>query len=243
MDIFGETDIGMVRDVNQDNFSYEKLSDDFCFAFVCDGMGGANGGNVASEIATEVLLDNFSRNLKLDLSACQISDVVGSSLNLVNEKILNYSNSNENFFGMGTTVVGLVLLEDFLHIFNVGDSRAYLFNENGLVQLTVDHSYVQTLVDCGRITPDEARVHPRKNEITKAVGISEKIEFDFKTLKVKKNDYLFLCSDGLTNVCSEAEISNVLQLRKGVKQTVARLIDCANSKGGFDNVTVVLIRI
>lgn len=243
MDIFGKTDIGKLREDNQDNFFYSKLNDYLGFAFVCDGMGGVSGGDVASEIAIEVLCDVFSKQLKMDLDSSQLYELVKMAFGVANSEILAYSASNEKFFGMGTTVVGLVFLESLVYVFNVGDSRAYLFNECGLRQLTVDHSYVQTLVDDGKITVDEARVHPRKNEITRALGISSKVEFDFRAVEVKKSDFLMLCSDGLTNSCSEIEIEQILKLKKGVKQSVCGLIDCANSNGGNDNITVVLLKV
>ena len=242
MDIFGKTDIGKLRENNQDNFFYNKLNDYLGFAFVCDGMGGASDGGLASEIAIEVLSDVFSKQLKMDLTFSQIYELVKQAFCLANSEILAYSASNDRLFGMGTTVVGLVFLENLVYIFNVGDSRAYLFNESGLKQLTIDHSYVQTLIDEGKITVDEARTHPRKNEITRALGISTKVEFDFRAVDVKKNDFLMLCSDGLSNFCLETEIEQILKLKKSVKQSVCGLIDCANINGGRDNITVVLLK-
>lgn len=243
MDIFGSSDIGRVREDNQDNFYYEKINNELCFGFVCDGMGGANGGDVASGIATRVLCDSFSKNLKMDLNSSQLHELIKSSFSFANLEILNFSNTNSNFCGMGTTVVGFIVLENLVYIFNVGDSRAYLFNDFGLKQLTIDHSYVQTLVDCGKITIDEARVHPRKNEITRALGIAKKVDFDFNFFEIKKNNFLLLCSDGLTNSCVETEIERILKLKKSIKQMVFSLIDCANANDGSDNITVVLLKV
>ncbi len=243
MNIYGKTDIGRVREINQDTFVFEQLNENLSFAFVCDGMGGIDGGHVASKIATSVLFEGLCSNLSVEFNSVQIEQVLRVYLAKANEKILNYSDANNSLYGMGTTVVGAVILKKNLHIFNIGDSRAYLFHENTIKQLTVDHSYVQTLVDCGKITLDEARVHPRKNEITKALGISSKIKFDFLKIMIKKNDQLLLCSDGLTNECSDEEIEQILSLKMSVKQTTNKLIDCANNRGGFDNITVVLLKI
>ena len=243
LEIYGKSDIGKLRDNNQDNFYYERLNSDLCFALVCDGMGGVSGGNVASEVAVNVLRDSLSKNLKMDLNSFQVNELVKFSFDAANLEILKHASFNKSLAGMGTTVVGLVLLENLAYFFNVGDSRAYLFDESGLKQLTVDHSYVQTLIDDGKITVDEARIHPRKNEITRALGISKKVEFDFKLVEVKKNDFLLLCSDGLTNFCFETEIEEVLRSRKSVKTAVCNLIDCANSNGGNDNITAILLKI
>lgn len=243
MEIFGKTDTGKLREMNQDNFSYELLNEEVCFAFVCDGMGGPNGGKIASEIATNVLCENFSSKLKVDLNSHQIQKVVQDAFLKANFEILNCAKNDKNLAGMGTTVVGAVISKNNLHIFNIGDSRAYVFTGCGLKQLSVDHSYVQTLINCGKLTAEEARFHPRKNEITKAMGISEKIDYDFNSFVVNRDEIVLFCSDGLTNICSEDEIFKILKSRVSLKQKVFNLIDCANSYGGYDNVTVILIKI
>ena len=128
-------------------------------------------------------------------------------------------------------------------IFSIGDSRLYIKKDSVLKQQTVDHSYVQTLVDCGKITKEEAKVHPRKNEITKAVGILQEIEIDFREVEISKGDFVLLCTDGLTNSCSDFEINNILKKDQAIEKTVRNLVDLSNFNGGQDNVTVVLIKI
>ena len=241
MNIYGKTNIGNVRDVNQDAFAYGEPNKDSCLAFVCDGMGGQNGGNVASQIARDILLDEFFRGLNKKNNIDTISKMVANAYVIANNRILKKAISNDNLKGMGTTVVSAILLGDDLLVSNVGDSRAYLYASEILTQLTVDHSYVQMLVDSGKITEEEARIHPRRNEITRAIGILPDVEYDFFWSKVRTGDVLLLCTDGLTSVCSDSEIKQVLKSGKNIKHLVNRLINLANSNGGYDNITVILI--
>ncbi len=241
MNIYGKTDIGKVRDVNQDSFAYGEPNENSCFAFVCDGMGGQNGGNVASQVTRDILIEEFFKGLNRKNDIDAVSKMVANAYVIANKRILTKAISNENLTGMGTTVVSAILVGDDLLVSNVGDSRAYLYANDMLTQITVDHSYVQMLVDSGKITEEEARVHPRRNEITRAIGILNDVEYDFYCSKIRKGDMLLLCTDGLTSVCSDSEIKQVLKSGKGLKKLVNRLIDLANSNGGHDNITIILI--
>lgn len=241
LNIYGKTNIGKVRDVNQDAFAYGEPNENSCFAFVCDGMGGQNGGNVASQLARDILVDEFFRGLTGKNNIDTISKMVANAYVIVNKRILNKAILNKKLNGMGTTVVSAVLLGDDLLVSNVGDSRAYLYTSEMLTQITVDHSYVQMLVDSGEITEEEARVHPRRNEITRAIGVLPDVEYDFFWSKVRPGDVLLLCTDGLTSVCSDSEIKQVLKSGKNIKHLVNRLINLANSNGGYDNITVILL--
>lgn len=241
MNIYGKTDIGKVRDVNQDSFAYGEPNANSCFAFVCDGMGGQNGGNVASQVTRDILIEEFFKGLNRKNDIDAVSKMVANAYVIANKRILTKAISNENLTGMGTTVVSAILVGDDLLVSNVGDSRAYLYANDMLTQITVDHSYVQMLVDSGKITEEEARVHPRRNEITRAIGILNDVEYDFYCSKIRKGDMLLLCTDGLTSVCSDSEIKQVLKSGKGLKKLVNRLIDLANSNGGHDNITIILI--
>lgn len=241
MNIYGKTDIGKVRDVNQDAFAYGEPNENSCFAFVCDGMGGQNGGNVASQVTRDILVEEFFKGLNRKTDIDAISKMVANAYVIANKRILTKAISNANLEGMGTTVVSAILVDDDLLISNVGDSRAYLYANDILTQITVDHSYVQMLVDSGEITEEEARIHPRRNEITRAIGILPDIEYDFFCSKVRQGDMLLLCTDGLTSVCNDSEIKQVLKSGKDLKQLVNRLIDLANGNGGHDNITVILI--
>lgn len=242
MNIYGKTDIGKVRDVNQDSFAYGEPNENSCFAFVCDGMGGQNGGNVASQVTREILVEEFFKGLNRKTDIDSISKMVANAYIVANKRVLTKAISNENLKGMGTTVVSAILVGNDLLVSNIGDSRAYLYTNEMLTQITVDHSYVQMLVDSGEITEEEARCHPRRNEITRAIGVLPDVEYDFFWSKIREGDMLLLCTDGLTGVCSDSEIKQVLKSGKGLKQLVNRLIDLANSNGGHDNITIILLK-
>ncbi len=243
MKIFGMSDIGKKRKSNQDNFFYFKFNNEKCFALVCDGMGGQNAGDVASGTVKDLFSNEIVNKLKVEQVDEEIKDLIFEYYEKANDCVYRQSISNEKFKGMGTTCITVILNGFNLNVFSVGDSRAYLYSNSKLVQLTVDHSYVQTLVDCGKITREEARVHPRKNEITNAVGISKKVNVDFKNFVVRENDLILICSDGLTNNCSDDEIKNIIDEEKNVTECVERLIRVANFNGGGDNITAILIKI
>ena len=242
MKIFGMSDVGRKRKSNQDSFFYFKFSNEKCFAFVCDGMGGQNAGDVASEIVKDLFSNELVKKLENKKTDEEIKELIFEYYEKVNYNIYKKGFSNEKFKGMGTTCITVVLNGFNLNVFSVGDSRAYLYSNSNLSQLTVDHSYVQTLVDCGKITREEARVHPRKNEITNAVGISEKINVDFINFVINEDDLILICSDGLTNNCSDEEIKNIMSSEKDVKNCVESLIRAANFNGGGDNITAILIK-
>lgn len=243
MEVFGLSDIGKKRESNQDNFFYYKISNEECFAFVCDGMGGSNGGEIASSMVKQLFSEIITKKLKEQKTTEQIKDLIFNCYEKANKEIFEKASLNSFLKGMGTTSITVVLKENCLMVFNVGDSRVYLNSDFGLKQLSVDHSYVQTLVDCGEITKEQAKLHPRKNEITKAVGISEKIKIDYIKTRVEKNNVILLCTDGLTNNCGDEQIRFVLNEQQNVSKAVKKLIETANFNGGDDNITVVLIKV
>ncbi len=237
------SDIGRKREFNQDSFYYSKLNDEKCFAFVCDGMGGVQGGGIASELVKELFCEKIPKQLENVSSYEEIRELIFMCYEEANEKIFKKAALHDGLKGMGTTCLTVVMQKDDLMVFNVGDSRGYISSDNLFKQLTVDHSYVQTLVDCGKITKEQAKFHPRKNEITKAVGITEKIKTDFRIFKIKKNDVVLLCTDGLTNSCSDEQIKNIIKSEEDVVDGVKRLVEVANFHGGYDNITAVLMKI
>ena len=241
MQIFGKSDIGLKRESNQDVFYYFKFDENFCFAFVCDGMGGQNGGDIASNMVLNYFSTNIKKRFRRDLNDEEIKELIFDFYREVNEMIYDEAKSKECFKGMGTTCATVVIKDNKMMIFNVGDSRVYIKSDENLKQLTVDHSYVQILVDCGKITKKEAISHPRKNEITKAVGIVEDINIDYEEVEVFKEDLVLLCTDGLTNSCSDLEISGII--KEDIEKSVEDLIDRSNINGGKDNITVILIKI
>ncbi len=239
MKIAGRTDIGMVRETNQDAFKIVALNDKSGFALVCDGMGGVNGGDRASSIAkkeiSSTIVSAFSQNLSDD----EIKNLMLRAIDTANKKIFEASVKNPELSGMGTTVVLTILIRDMAYVAHVGDSRLYHYRNSEIKQITKDHSRVQELIDRGTITKDEARVHPEKNMITRAVGIGTDVNVDILTLRLKEGDKLLLCSDGLSNVCTDEEIAFVLK-EKTAETAVKTLIDLANMGGGNDNITVVI---
>ena len=243
MQIYGMSDIGLTRESNQDVFYCYRKDENFCFAFVCDGMGGQNGGDVASNMVLNFFSKNIPKEFEKDIKDEEIKKLVFSYYEKINKDIFDVANANELLNGMGTTCSTVVIRNNKMMIFNVGDSRVYLKKDKFLRQLTVDHSYVQTLVDCGDITKEEAKTHPRKNEITNAVGILENIKIDYKEIEVQKDDFVLLCSDGLTNQCSDEIIGDIIEKEKDIKDSVKNLIDISNFNGGKDNITVILIKI
>ena len=243
MQIYGMSDIGLTRESNQDVFYCYKINKNFCFAFVCDGMGGQNGGDVASNAVLEFFTRVIPRELERDIEEEEIKNLIFSCYEEVNRNIYDMANSNEFLKGMGTTCSLVVIKNNKMMIFSVGDSRIYLKKGKDLRQLTVDHSYVQTLIDCGEITKEEAKTHPRKNEITNAVGILEEIKIDYKYIEVEENDFVLLCSDGLTNHCSDEIINDIIEREEDIKDSVKKLIEVSNFNGGKDNITVILIKV
>lgn len=243
MNIFGMTDIGVDRDSNQDAYHAEQI-EDAAVAIVCDGMGGVNGGNVASSMAVESILRVIKESYAPGADGETIKNILISAVTEANADIYNRSVKEKEFFGMGTTAVVALITQNGAHIVHVGDSRAYIFDNDGLRQVTVDHSFVQELVLRGEITQSDAQSHPQKNLITRAVGVQKKLLIDHNSFELGAGNLVLLCSDGLTNMCSDAEITRVItQSDFDVPLACKRLIGLANDYGGADNITAVLVRI
>ena len=181
MIVSAKTDIGMKRSNNQDSFSYGQLDNGaVTWAVVCDGMGGMAAGNVASATATEVIAGSFENNLSPKSSASVVRNLLKSSIESANARIYNMALEDEALRGMGTTVVAVVVIKGVAYIAHAGDSRAYFYSNNQLAQITTDHSVVQTLVEKGQLTEQEAKNHPNKNVITRALGVAPYIDIDFE---------------------------------------------------------------
>lgn len=241
MQIYGNSDKGKVRDNNEDAFAYESLSPTAYFAVVCDGMGGANAGNVASEYAVRVIKEYLLRSYRMGMSSVQIENIMRSAVYSANTAVYEAADKDESLRGMGTTVVLLLVDGTTGYVLHIGDSRAYCYSSGSLSQLTVDHSVVQNMIDSGEITPDEAKIHPSKNIITRALGVANEVHSDLDFIDLNAGDVMLLCSDGLSNYVSPEEISRILE---SFDQDVAsRLIDKANAGGGGDNITAVVIKI
>ncbi|MBP5166644.1 MAG: Stp1/IreP family PP2C-type Ser/Thr phosphatase [Oscillospiraceae bacterium] len=237
-----KSDRGKIRSSNQDCCGLLELSDardiKSYAAVVCDGMGGAKAGNVASGMAMEcfnrIFLDNFSG---FEDARSLIERTVAEA----NSEIYAKAASDERFNGMGTTLVASVVCQGKALVANIGDSRCYIVGSDGIRQITKDHSVVEEMVDRGEITRAEAWLHPRRNYITRALGTEQEIQCDFYTAELESEDMLLLCTDGLSGVLNPQEILFEL-IYGGERETaIDRLIDITLARGAPDNVTAVLI--
>ena len=238
MKIFGKTDIGKIRETNQDCYAAGDGGAEMAWAVVCDGMGGPAGGNIASDAAAKAMSEAISSKYKPNMSHRSIKNMMLSAVNGANVKVFDMSRANSELNGMGTTVVAAVVSGGAAHIVHVGDSRAYIVSGDSIEQLTSDHSLVQQMVDLGKITAEEARTHPQKNIITKAIGIDEAVEADYTERRFERGDIILLCTDGLTNSLTDEEIHSIIAENPGGK-FVDVLVERANLNGGGDNITVV----
>ncbi len=240
MKIASKTDIGMVRSSNQDSYAAGELSDGTAWAVVCDGMGGANGGNIASANAVKIISEYISSSYHEGMKSNSIKTLLQSSICGANVRLYDMSRTIESLKGMGTTVVSVIISSGIAHIAHAGDSRAYIFREGKLIQITKDHSMVQSMLDKGQITADEAKNHPNKNLITRALGVSDDIEIEYNEIVCEEKDCILLCTDGLTNFVNDKQIEDVLS-NINFYEYPQKLIDTANNNGGGDNITIVLL--
>lgn len=237
------SDVGKIREINQDSFSYTDL-DELPLFLVADGMGGHNAGEVASSIAVDTIKKMFYNSIDSFLARdIDVPQFIIDALSTANKEIMNMAKENAGYNGMGTTVTMAFLFENVLYVGHIGDSRAYLLRGCELVQLTQDHSLVAELVRNGSISQEEAINHPQKNIITRALGTNEEIKIDIISKEIEKDDIVILCTDGLTNMVSDERIKNILISNKDIQDSCNILIKTANDLGGFDNTTVMLIKI
>lgn len=235
---FSISDIGKRRKINQDYvYASEqpigKLPNLF---IVADGMGGHNAGDYASKITVETILNEVSGSQELNPQI-----LLGHAIELANELVVTVASRAEDLAGMGTTVVAATCMGRLLQVANVGDSRLYVVHENEIEQITQDHSLVAEMVRLGGIARDDARNHPDKNIITRAVGGKETVEVDFFTVELQESDTVLMCSDGLTNMLEDEEIYSILKCEKSIQEKAQVLVDKANERGGRDNISVILI--
>ena len=241
MQCWGLTDPGCVRLQNQDVYQIEKLDGSTYLCVVCDGMGGAKSGNVASSLAADVFVQEVHRNWKHGLDDSRIDQILQSAVKLANFTVFDQAQQFEEFNGMGTTLVAALVHGRRVTVIHVGDSRAYAITRDGICQLTRDHSVVQMMLERGELTPEQARTYPGKNLITRAIGTEGLIQSDLTHLTLERGDSLLLCSDGLSNTMDEQEI--LFEVVHGVNKQYCcqRLLDIAKNRGAPDNVTSVFI--
>ena len=237
------TDRGCVRSQNQDTYMTHQLDKNTLLCVVCDGMGGAKSGNVASQMAAEVFVQDVQRSWMAGMSKERISQIMQAAVRQANTTVFEQSRQFEEFQGMGTTLVAAMIQGKLATVVNVGDSRAYKVDRDGIRQITKDHSMVQLMVDRGELTPEMAKTYPGKNLITRAVGTESTVVTDVFQLEVEKDDCLLLCSDGMSNMMDDQEI--LFEVVHGVNKEgcCQRLLDIATGRGAPDNVTSVLIMI
>ncbi|MDD6062334.1 MAG: Stp1/IreP family PP2C-type Ser/Thr phosphatase [Oscillospiraceae bacterium] len=239
MKIFQKTDIGMVRKMNQDACQAGEFPDGMAWAVVCDGMGGAASGDVASTTAVRIISERIHASYREGMQANSIRSLLFSAIEAANAVVYEMSCSNPAFEGMGTTVVAAVVRDSAVYVAHAGDSRAYRITGENIFQLTRDHSMVQAMVDRGQITASEAKDHPRKNIITRALGVDKNILIDFCEEPFEPGDTLLICTDGLTNTVDDLDILRTLHEQSA--DVSEQLIRLANAHGGQDNITVVAI--
>ena len=240
MKIYSKSDIGLVRSSNQDSYNAEYFPGNSAWAVVCDGMGGANGGDIASKIAVNEITKHINDCYKSELDSNSIRSIMERSVSCANEEIYKKSLLNPELKGMGTTVVLALIIDDILHVVYAGDSRAYIVNKNESVQITTDHSMVQQMVKSGQITEMQAKAHPNKNIITRALGVDSKITLDYIEFKLKESDSVLICKDGLTNYVDSETICKLYN-QFPIEVLADKLVFTAKDMGGSDNITVVLV--
>lgn len=236
------TDIGAVRSSNQDACKCGIFPGGSAWAVVCDGMGGANGGNVASAIAVEQIEVLLLNRFKEDMSQGNIKSMIVNAVLRANAAIYERAATNTELRGMGTTIVLMLAVGKRLHIAHVGDSRAYLKDKDGIRQLTMDHSYVQDLVNFGQITKEEARTHPRRNIITRVLGVHDNVNVDYAVWDFNAGDIAIACTDGLTNYVDEDLLEEYIDRYEGNGEAlINELIQFAVDNGGSDNITIAVV--
>ncbi len=240
MRIAAKSNKGLVRSSNQDSYSAGELPGGVAWAVVCDGMGGANGGNIASVTAVRILSEHISASYREGMSSASIRTMLSSAMYAANVSVFDMSRSVEALSGMGTTAVAAVIAGGVAHIVHAGDSRAYIAGGGTLMQITRDHSIVQNMIESGQLTPEEAQFHPRKNVITRALGVSETVDVDYNEAELEPGKILLICTDGLTNYVSSDKIIDIIE-KNSFSNLPAMLIDQANTGGGGDNITVVVL--
>ena len=243
MQSWGLTDPGCIRAQNQDAHQIETLDRNTLLCVVCDGMGGAKSGNIASTLAADVFVQQIKQSWSGEYIQGNVDKMMKDAIKVTNFTVFDQSQQFEEFTGMGTTLVAVLTNGKWATIVNVGDSRAYLIDRAGIHQVTVDHSVVQLMVSRGELTPEQAKTYPGKSLITRAIGTETLVHCDIFHKKVTKGDYLLLCSDGLSNLMDDQEILFEVAHGQDKEKCCQRLLDIAKKRGAPDNVTSILLSI
>lgn len=243
MQYWGITDPGCTRTQNQDAFQVEKLGRNTLLCIVCDGMGGAKSGNVASTLAVDVFVQEVKRTWVSGMDMEKSDQMLQNAVKLANFTVYDQAQQFEEFSGMGTTLVAALIHGKYVTVVNIGDSRAYSIKADGVRQLTVDHSLVQMMVSRGELTPEQARSYPGKNLITRAIGTESVVECDIYHRKLESGECVLLCTDGLSNLVDPQEILFEILHGENKQSGCERLLKIAKNRGAPDNVTCLLVQV
>lgn len=238
MSAVGRCDLGKVRKQNEDSI-YISVDTKLRYFIVADGMGGHNAGEIASQSAIEYFNEYIRDNGDIS-DGGDVLDTFVEALSYSNLKIYEMSQSDPAYSGMGTTFSAAALYDGKLYCVHIGDSRIYIYDKKGLRQITRDHSFVMEMVRMGKLTVEEARVHPKRNMITKAVGIEKSMPADTFIQPVGEDSIILLCSDGLPSMVADRDIEKILKKRAGLDKKADMLVELANKNGGYDNISVIL---
>ncbi len=238
---YAKSDIGKVREINQDSYYISDSIDEVQLYMLADGMGGYNGGEIASKLAIQTAKSYIENNFKqIEKDKDSIIQLLASSMEYANMIVFEKSKENKELEGMGTTLEICLIYNNKAFIGHIGDSRIYRIRKEFIRKLTQDHSYVQKLVKDGKITQEEAVHHPQKNMLMKALGCNAFVEPDVMVKGFLKDDIIVINSDGLTNLVDQEEIFKIA--KKNIEQAPKELVKLANDRGGYDNITVVIIK-
>ncbi|MCI8471041.1 MAG: Stp1/IreP family PP2C-type Ser/Thr phosphatase [Clostridia bacterium] len=238
---YAKSDIGKVREINQDYYYISESLDEVQLYMLADGMGGYNGGEIASKLAVQTAKSYIENNFQeINKDRESIVQLIGSAMEYANMVVYEKAKESKELEGMGTTLEICLIYNNKAFIGHVGDSRIYRIRKEFMRKLTQDHSYVQKLVKDGTITQEEAIHHPQKNMLMKALGCNAFVEPDVIVRGFLKEDIFVMCSDGLTNLVEQEEIYKIA--KKDIEQAPKELVEIANQNGGYDNITVVIIK-
>ena len=237
MKAFAATDVGKVREVNQDCV-FSSTGPVGCLPnlfIVADGMGGHKAGDIASRLTVDSVVDKLSK-----VNSKDYISVITDTIIKVNKEVIDKAAESQDYAGMGTTLVVATVFDNILKVANVGDSRLYVVGED-IIQITRDHSLVEEMVINGQLDRADARVDKRKNIITRAIGGESKVEAEMFSVELKPEDKILMCSDGLSNMVDDAEILEIINRETDIEKAARMLIDAANENGGKDNISVVIV--
>lgn len=239
MKSYSITDVGQKRKENQDYvYASETPVGNLPNLFVvADGMGGHNAGDFASSFSVQVLLDSIRQDINFNPIK-----IIRTAMEKANGQLILEASKSSDKAGMGTTMVVTTIIDHYAYVANVGDSRLYLIDEEGITQVTKDHSLVQEMVRLGEISKEDAKKHPDKNIITRAIGAASRLEPDFFDVRLEEESILLLCSDGLSNMIDETDMVNIVVNSDSLKEAGEKLVSAANANGGRDNIAVVLVK-